>query len=598
MGGAIFNETGTILITNSTFSSNSARGGAPGLGGGRASPGIGLGGGLFNHNGSITVTNSTFSGNTATHGRNSFNLGDSTFATTASTRGVASIESTTFTMDGFTGKTSGAGTVNSRFVARASGDAEAQALFKAVNALAPQVPPVTVQINLAAGTYSDIVLKPPAGVTVIVKGAGKDTTIVGHSPALTVTGGGEVEVDDVTLMTNTDSPTVLLTGGTLKLRDEVIVETPGFNDPAVRVTGGLLDLGTPDDPGNNELQGQGYFLWATDPSEITVGGDLFDVNGVAQTGSEPTTTTVTTLTDTIVQGQGVQLTATVTAWNVGTPTGIVDFFDMTANADLGRVPLKLIDGILEAVFTTSELSAGSHEIRAVYLGDGTFIPSEDVIEATVISTDTPAIAKAEAYVNALYQQLLSRDVDPSGSTFWVGMLTQGASRQQVSLGILESDEGRLRQINDLYYTVLGRTGDEAGVQANLQYLKQGGSLEVLRTVFLSSDELMARSGGTPEAYLAELYHIILGRSSQGDDGASSFASFIQQGGDRVGVVHAILNSREACERLASQLYATILERNAEMGGLAYWSNQLQQSSGGEEKAIVGFLASDEFFNRS
>ena len=83
MGGAVFNEAGTVVITNSTFTGNTASGGAGGTGASmaafrRGAAGQGLGGGLFNHNGTITVTNSTFSGNTAAQGgRGIFILGDS-----------------------------------------------------------------------------------------------------------------------------------------------------------------------------------------------------------------------------------------------------------------------------------------------------------------------------------------------------------------------------------------------------------------------------------------------------------------------------------------------------------------------------------------
>jgi hypothetical protein len=79
MGGAVFNEAGAIVITNSTFTGNTANGGAGGTvpSGNSGSAGKGLGGGLFNHNGTVTVTNSTFSGNTAAQGgRGIFNLSD------------------------------------------------------------------------------------------------------------------------------------------------------------------------------------------------------------------------------------------------------------------------------------------------------------------------------------------------------------------------------------------------------------------------------------------------------------------------------------------------------------------------------------------
>ena len=51
MGGAIFNDGGTVTLTNSTVSSNKASGGAP--------TGYGMGGGMFNDAGTITITNST-----------------------------------------------------------------------------------------------------------------------------------------------------------------------------------------------------------------------------------------------------------------------------------------------------------------------------------------------------------------------------------------------------------------------------------------------------------------------------------------------------------------------------------------------------------
>ena len=77
MGGAVFNEAGTVVITNSTFTANTATGGTNTKG---QSSGQGLGGGLFNHNGTITITNSTFSVNTAAQGgRDIFNFGDSNY---------------------------------------------------------------------------------------------------------------------------------------------------------------------------------------------------------------------------------------------------------------------------------------------------------------------------------------------------------------------------------------------------------------------------------------------------------------------------------------------------------------------------------------
>jgi CSLREA domain-containing protein len=56
-GGALFNDQGTVSVSNSTFETNSAQGGG---GAGNGNPGLGSGGAIFNLNGSVSIANSTF----------------------------------------------------------------------------------------------------------------------------------------------------------------------------------------------------------------------------------------------------------------------------------------------------------------------------------------------------------------------------------------------------------------------------------------------------------------------------------------------------------------------------------------------------------
>ena len=60
MGGAIFNAAGTVIITNSTLTTNTAQGGATHANSGNGS---GFGGALFNLNGSISLTDDTLANN-------------------------------------------------------------------------------------------------------------------------------------------------------------------------------------------------------------------------------------------------------------------------------------------------------------------------------------------------------------------------------------------------------------------------------------------------------------------------------------------------------------------------------------------------------
>jgi uncharacterized repeat protein (TIGR01451 family) len=93
-----------------------------------------------------------------------------------------------------------------------------------------------------------------------------------------------------------------------------------------------------------------------------------------------TTTTLTSSVNPSFEGQPVTFTATVAAPSGGTPTGTVTFFD--GDTPVGG-PVALIGGV--ATFTTSDLSAGNHEITAVYDGspDHTGSTSNTVTQTVV-----------------------------------------------------------------------------------------------------------------------------------------------------------------------------------------------------------------------
>ena len=75
LGGALFNDSGTVTITDTTFAGDSTAGGAAGTGG-TGGNGIGFGGALFTRNGTLLLTNVTIAGNTATLGGGMFVLTD------------------------------------------------------------------------------------------------------------------------------------------------------------------------------------------------------------------------------------------------------------------------------------------------------------------------------------------------------------------------------------------------------------------------------------------------------------------------------------------------------------------------------------------
>jgi hypothetical protein len=235
--------------------------------------------------------------------------------------------------------------------------------------------PVTVALSLQAGTYSGMSINVPDGVVLVINGLTTNqlpTTVDPGIPALTVTS-GKVIVNNVTFTESGDAPTILVTGGSLTLRKDVVQESTGFSDAAIQVTGGTLDLGTSASPGGNtiNINGAGRFVLNTGPNLVTAVGDTFTVNGA--TAAPLTVTTLTSSAPTSLLNQPVTLTATVRASvpGAGTPSGTVYFRDLTTGVTLGSAPLSGGTTSLK----TSALAVGSHTIVAVYGGDATFVTS-------------------------------------------------------------------------------------------------------------------------------------------------------------------------------------------------------------------------------
>src|SRR5262249_4693617 len=64
--------------------------------------------------------------------------------------------------------------------------------------------------------------------------------------------------------------------------NSMVQESTGYNDAAIKITGGSLDLGTADSPGGNTINivGAGQFLFSTGSSFVTTVGTTLQINGV------------------------------------------------------------------------------------------------------------------------------------------------------------------------------------------------------------------------------------------------------------------------------------------------------------------------------
>jgi uncharacterized delta-60 repeat protein len=253
-----------------------------------------------------------------------------------------------------------------------SSQADVNTMLAAINALAPAstgAPTVTVSLDLGGGSYSTggVSVNPPAAN---VKFVIQNGTLDPSYPALTVAG-GQVTVLNCNLLTTGDAPTILVTGGRLTLRNDIIQESTGFNDAAISVTGGNLDLGTTGSPGGNTIyvNGAGSLVTSNLAAAFSAVGDTFENNGVAVNPFN--ITTLTASANPSLLNQPVTFTATINPAVAGAvPSGTVQF--QLDGANVGA-PVALNGG--SATFSPSNLTLGAHTVTAIYNGDANYITS-------------------------------------------------------------------------------------------------------------------------------------------------------------------------------------------------------------------------------
>lgn len=159
--------------------------------------------------------------------------------------------------------------------------------------------------------------------------------------------------------------------------------------------------------------------------------------------------------------------------------------------------------------------------------------------AQVVPDDT----SQDEFLTAAYRDLLGREPDAAGYSYWLGLLDDGVPAGVVAAAIGDADEQRRLVVTQAYMRVLRRNPDAGGLR------------------FWSADMIDKTSE-------VELYSLLFGSAEY----------FQQNGRTSTGFVTA--------------LYRDILTRNPDNAGLSYWSDLL--SAGVPRDAIAGeFLQSAE-----
>jgi hypothetical protein len=209
---------------------------------------------------------------------------------------------------------------------------------------------------------------------------------------------------------------------------------------------------------------------------------------------------------------------------------------------------------------------------------------------------SPIISKpAEAFVNALYVDVLGRVAGGGELVNWGLAVTNGMPRSQVAGGFVSSDEFRLLKIDLAYREVLGREPEPAGRLSWLNGMRQGTlSPDDAYRVFMQSQEYFNSTGGAIEPFVGAVYARILKRTAAPSE-VVYWASQANTLG-RAAVVDRIWNSVETSRTRVADMYSIYLGRVPDQPGLEQWGGlALRFGDSWVRSAIMG---SGEYLNRA
>ena len=233
------------------------------------------------------------------------------------------------------------------------------------------------------------------------------------------------------------------------------------------------------------------------------------------------------------------------------------------------------------------------------------------VTSTSVTMDGPKTLSANFipissfFVRQLYRDLLTREPDPAGLSYWQGLIDNGRlPREIVTSSIFTSPEFTQSglYVIKLYVGVLGRDPDFGGWLNWFTGLRNGATPASVLNLFLASAEFQNTYGSLSNSdFVTLVYRNVLGRAP--DPGG--FANWLGQlnGGQlsRGDVMGAFVNGPEFDNIVRSRAYANLLymgflRRTPDPAGLTYWTGILAAANP-LSGAIYGFINGPEYLNR-
>ncbi len=233
------------------------------------------------------------------------------------------------------------------------------------------------------------------------------------------------------------------------------------------------------------------------------------------------------------------------------------------------------------------------------------------------------------FVTNLYRELLGREPDAAGFSYWMAQASNG-DRAAVVRGFLASPEYATHYVTTLYENFMHRAVDPVGMQYFTAVLQSSrDELQVLSYI-LGSAEYFAANGSSNAGFITALYRDLVGRAPDAG-GQAYWTALADQGMARNALVMSFLLTTEGRNKLINANYLQpVTTPNAPPGspqpgayGLAtatgnglgnlyfqgnYNANALdaalaeiasdERSMKNDEDAIVSLLSSNQYFDNT
>lgn len=214
-----------------------------------------------------------------------------------------------------------------------------------------------------------------------------------------------------------------------------------------------------------------------------------------------------------------------------------------------------------------------------------------------IACPAPVSAAAIAqqnFINAVYEDLLGRPVDPSGLAFFSGLLDSGGSDFEVASEVDMSNEYYTDLLGKYYQSYLNRPADPEAQDEFVPLLLEGDLTDQqLQEEILSSAEYFGIVGDDNASFVSSVFQTLLNRPASQQD-LDLYGSELNSGVTRSQVVASVLGSPEYETDQVDGWIQGFLDRAPEPGDQMF---VLELQDGvTDENVIAQIVGSPEFFD--